>query len=293
MTALTIAEATTPMVVTRPGVYDLPEDVYHGDPVPGGSLSSSGAKKLLASCPAIFRYEQLNPPKSRRVFEFGTVVHGLVLGSGPEVVIVEAENWRTNKAKAEAEEAHARGAVPVLRKEYQQAVAMADALRKDPVAGGLFQPGRGLPERSLFWQDVRSGVWLRARLDWLPNRGPGRMVVLDYKTAASAHPAAIRKAVAEYGYHQQAAWYMDAVRALGLARDVAFLFVFQEKEPPYLPTVVELDRNALREGRELNRKAISLYRECVTSGRWPGYSDSIELVRLPAWAQSPRRQETL
>jgi hypothetical protein len=37
-------------VITQPGVYDLPADVYHADPVPpelGGSLSSSGAKLLL------------------------------------------------------------------------------------------------------------------------------------------------------------------------------------------------------------------------------------------------------
>jgi len=33
--------------VTEPGVYDIPEDAYHRDPVKGGSLSYSGAKKLL------------------------------------------------------------------------------------------------------------------------------------------------------------------------------------------------------------------------------------------------------
>ena len=40
MTALAVAEFTA-------GVYDIPEDLYHRDPVPGGSLSCSGAKKLL------------------------------------------------------------------------------------------------------------------------------------------------------------------------------------------------------------------------------------------------------
>jgi len=39
------------VLITEPGVYALPADVYHADPVAGGSLSSSGAKKLLA-CPA-------------------------------------------------------------------------------------------------------------------------------------------------------------------------------------------------------------------------------------------------
>ena len=38
------------------GVYDLPAAAYHRDPVEGGSLSASGAKKLMPpSCPALFK----------------------------------------------------------------------------------------------------------------------------------------------------------------------------------------------------------------------------------------------
>ncbi|MBO0827768.1 MAG: hypothetical protein J2P24_08300 [Streptosporangiales bacterium] len=45
------------VMITEPGVYNLPAAVYHADPVPGGSLSQSGAKKLLPpSCPALYRY---------------------------------------------------------------------------------------------------------------------------------------------------------------------------------------------------------------------------------------------
>jgi len=33
--------------VTAPGVYDIPAEAYHADPVPGGSLSASGARDLL------------------------------------------------------------------------------------------------------------------------------------------------------------------------------------------------------------------------------------------------------
>lgn len=43
---------TTTWTITEPGVYDLPAEVYHADPVEGGSLSSTGARKLLPpSCP--------------------------------------------------------------------------------------------------------------------------------------------------------------------------------------------------------------------------------------------------
>ena len=41
-------------------------------------------------------------------------------------------------------------------------------------------------------------------------------------------------------------------------------------------------------GRELNRLAIEIYRDCTEAGVWPGYSDEIELISLPAWARPPR-----
>src|SRR5438270_12221695 len=100
--------------VTAPGVYDLPEYVYHADPVPGGSLSQSGAKKLLATCPARFRYERDHPPAPTDAMELGTAAHKLVLGIGPDLVEVEAKDWRTKAAQEAAEVARARGAVPVL-----------------------------------------------------------------------------------------------------------------------------------------------------------------------------------
>ena len=49
---------TEVLTVTEPGVYAMPFDVYLADPVPGGSLSTSGAKTLLNACPAIFAYER-------------------------------------------------------------------------------------------------------------------------------------------------------------------------------------------------------------------------------------------
>jgi hypothetical protein len=76
-------------VITQPGVYDLPADVYHADPVPaelGGSLSSSGAKLLLPpSCPAIYQWARTHPTYSD-AFDFGHAAHKKVLGAGAEIV---------------------------------------------------------------------------------------------------------------------------------------------------------------------------------------------------------------
>jgi hypothetical protein len=283
-----------PVQITAPGVFDIPDAAYHADPVPGGSLSSSGARKLLPpSCPALFRYERDNPPAPRREFDFGHAAHKLVLGEGPELVVVDADDWRAKAAKEQRDAAHDDGLVPLLRHEHQQVVAMADALRRHPMAAALFLPGSGNPEQSLAWIDQPTGIWRRARLDWLPNTGTSRLIVPDYKTCKSAAPDHLQRDIHNYGYHQQAAWYLDGIHALGLADDAAFVFVCQEKTPPYLVTVAQPDSVALRIGRHLNRQAIDIYRDCVATGHWPSYSDDVALISLPGWVENRYSNEEI
>jgi len=284
MGAAGIAEAE--VVVDEPGVYDgLDEAAYHADPVPGGSLSASGAKLLLPpSCPALYAWRR-DHPKVSAEFDFGTAAHKLVLGAGQPIWRLSYDDWRTKAAQAARDEARAQGYVPVLEPDWQRVEAMAAAIREHPVASALLDPGRGKPEQSLFWQDDETGIWCRARLDWLPHRDPARrFIIADYKTAAAADPASIRKAVANYGYFMQAAWYAEGVRVLGLDPDPAFLFIFQEKTPPYLVTVAQLDTEAVSIGRARNTLAREMWRDCTQAGVWPGYSQDIELITLPPWA---------
>lgn len=281
----------TSIEISEAGVYDIPAEVYHADPVPGGSLSSSGARRLLPpSCPAKFAYERENPPTPTNELDLGQAAHKEVLGIGPELVVVDADDWRSKAARTERDEARAAGAVPLLPDQHEQIQAMAKALREHDVASKLFAPESGRPEQSLFWIDRPTGVWRRARLDWLRTT-PGRLIVPDYKTCAAADPESIQRSVHRHGYHQQAAWYVDGVRALSGRDDVAFLLVFQEKTPPYLVTVAELGPMALRIGRDRNRQALQIYAECQKTGRWPGYADDIEQVQLPGWVENAYLQE--
>jgi PDDEXK-like domain of unknown function (DUF3799) len=282
-------ELAVPFTVTEPGVYgDMREDVYHADPVPGGSLSSSGAKKLL-SCPARFAHDRQQPPQPTAAMELGTAVHKLVLGTGSDLVLIDAENYRTKAAQQSAAAARAAGKVPLLPHEAAHAGEIADAVLAHPLARSLFDPEHGRPEESLFWQDEKTGISRRARLDWLPYPGryQRRMIIPDLKTCVSASPAAIAKAVANFGYHIQAPWYLDGVRALGLDDDPAFVFVFAETTPPFLVTVAQLHPDTMAAGQRLGRHACERYRDCTQAGIWPGYSEhaeTIETISLPPWA---------
>lgn len=284
MAERTHAVTSTDAPAFTPGVYDMAEATYHADPVPGGSLSVSGAKKLLPpSCPARYAYDREHPPEPKPQFDFGTAAHRLVLGKGADYVLIDAPDWRTKAAKEARDEAHAAGHTPLLLAEFARVEQMAAAIRGNPLARALLcRDDLGI-EQSFFWQDHDYGIWRRARLDAYGRQGNGVPVIVDYKTAESASPGAFARAAASFGYHMQHAWYVDAVLAC-LGIPAAFLFVVQEKTPPYLVTVCELDAEAVEAGAARNRAAMERYRDCVAIGDWPGYSSEIETISLPAWA---------
>ncbi|MFD0902382.1 PD-(D/E)XK nuclease-like domain-containing protein [Actinomadura sediminis] len=273
--------------ITEPGVYDIPADLYHRDPVEGGSLSSTGARRLLQMPPARWRYELEHPTPPTPAMILGTAVHTLILGAGPKPVRVDAKRWDSKAAKEARAEEEALGNLPLLADTYDQAFAMASAVLRHPVARKLFAPARGKSEQVLVWRDEETGVMCRAMVDHMPHAGTvGLHILADLKTTTNASPRKVAKTVADFGYDQQGAWYLDGYRALGLAPDPAMVFVFVEKDPPYLVSVVELDQPALIVGGELNRRALDLYARCRATDTWPGYSPEIELVSLPAWASA-------
>jgi len=275
--------------VTKPGAYQLAEAAYHADPVPGGSLSCSGAKLLLPpSCPAIFAWSRDHPPEPKQVLEFGSAAHREVLGTGWPLEVWPGGDWTrlvdgVNPQQWRKEQ-RAAGRVPVLAKEQQQIKAMAAAIAAHPAAAVLLQAEEVMAELSLFWQDDEFGIWRRARMDAV--RLQSRVVIVDYKTARSADPEEFAKSAANYRYHMQDDWYRTAVtRTLGDI-DPLFLFVAQEKTEPYLTGIYELDGEAKWRGAERNAAACRKYARCVASGEWPGYQLDDQLattISLPRW----------
>jgi hypothetical protein len=269
----------TAVAEVEPGLYDIPAELYHADPIPGGSLSSSGARTLIKKCPAAFKWQLDNPQPHNKSLELGTAAHKLVLDDGPELVLVDAEKWNTDSIRAEVAAIRAAGDIPLKRHELDQVHAMAAQLRQHDEAAALLEPGSGVAEQSAFWDD--NGIWRRARFDWLRDDGQ----IVDYKTARSCRREDLEKAVNEHGYHQQQAWYEDAGAALDVADpEKPMQFVVQEKEPPYLVVVTTCDPMARGIGRHLNEVALNTYAICRDSGEWPGYLE-MPMIALPSWVE--------
>jgi len=258
-----------------PGFYpDIPESEYHAD---RDSLSVSGAKTLLKA-PALFRWQQ-DHPVHRDVFDFGSAAHALVLGAGMESIYVSPlEEFRTNAAKAEKAEAQRVGLSVITPSDWLKVCDMADVLSSHQLAMRLLSEGQ--PEVSAYAPDEATGVMRRGRFDWL-----GPEILTDYKTAATSEPSAFVKAAANFGYHMQAAWYADLAADLDHPA-AAFAFIAQEKEAPYLVTVIELPPELVDVGRTRNRRALERFRDCTDSGLWPGYvpDDTFAQPSAPGWA---------
>ncbi len=272
--------------ITRPCVVDgMPDAVYHADPVEGGSLSHSQLKTIL-DVPARFLHERDNGRAPKAHFDFGHGAHAYVIGVGQRIARIESKDWRPAAAKAERDEARARGHVPLLAAEDDKAQRMATVVRAHHRAGRLFDPERGVAERVLIWWDEEFGVWRRVKMDWLTRTAAGRLVAVDYKsTAGDVSPESIGSAAYKFGYYTQDPYYRDGLRALGLDPDPGFIFVTQEKDAPHLITVSELDAEAKAWGAMKVRQGLARYAECIETGRFPDYADDIITVGLPRWAE--------
>jgi hypothetical protein len=276
--------------ITEPGWYDLTDDQYHADPVVGGSLSSTGARTIMGSCPEQFAYDREHGSPEKDEFDFGRAAHLEVLGVGGQVVVVEGTGknpnaWATNEDKAAVAKARAAGLSPIRPRDVDPIKAMAKRLREHPVVGKLFErPGRA--EQSYVGRDPETGVMCRVRVDWQPDVGDDdRVILVDYKSARSAHPAAFAKAMADHEYHMQCPFYGAVLDWLDLlhGRDPLYILVAQEKEPPYLVSYGWPSPRSIEWGKVRNRKARDLYRQCTADGHWPGYPDTPVEYDIPGW----------
>lgn len=252
-------------VITEPGlVYDMPDDQYHADPVPGGSLSSSLARRLTEHVPAkaIATHRDRKPTASMNL---GKAAHLHALGAGPELIVWQHDG-RTRAGKEEraehAEDIAAERVIAVKEEERDQVLSMAAALRANPEVAAMLDAGT--PEASVFWQE--QGAWCRGRFDLLGDVGD------DYKTCDDASAQGFERSMSKYGYHQQADFYLRGLRAIGHpAGDRPMRFICQEKTYPYLVQVHTCDDLAMEVAAALNDRAIRIFAEAIATGEWAGY----------------------
>lgn len=285
-------------LITKPSlVLDMPEDVYHADPVEGGSLSYSGMKELLKS-PAHYRHYIDEPRTEKPAFDAGHIVHALVLGTPlnvveiPQSILASNGAASTKAAKEFIAEARLDGLIPVKASEMDPLREIAEAvLAYAPSRALLEDPGPA--EVSMFAPDPESGVWIRGRADKVATGSDGGPVLVDLKTTLSADPQEFnRKAIAQFRYYLQSTVYTNLWKWLHPNMPaVEMLFVAVAKTAPHLVSVNRVDWVYEDIGETHMRRAIDRYQTGIQTGLWPGYAPIIHDATCPSWLMEDDEEE--
>lgn len=257
-------------------------DVANGHYQDSAGLSTSGAK-LLLDCPARYHYWSTRRRPDKDAFDFGHIVHALVLGKGEKYKELPFGSWRSKAAQAARDEARAEGLIPCLPGDLDDAQECAQAVLDHPQAGPMFA-AEGRSEVSI-WHDNDSGVRLKIRPDRVTTMPDGRPLLLDLKTTSCASRDQFSRSFWTYRYYLQAAFYRHVyAAAYGLNEDdVTMRFVAVESKRPHLVAIYEPDALTWQMGAEAMDHAVRLYAECTASDVWPAYPTDVQTLSMPGW----------
>lgn len=270
------------MTATRPiGIFNgISNEAYHASP----AVSKSGLWEIYTKTPAHYRFGER---EETTAFDFGTACHSAIL----EPNTFEARTLRGpadrrgNKWTDAQAEATNTGKLLLTAGDYDDVLEVRDTIHADRWLNEIITGGQPLVEQSAFW-DQQVGddtVYCRCRPD-LIRADLGLM--LDLKTTADASSRSFAKAVADYGYHAQEAFYTKGWMAAGGCAINATVFLAIEKKKPFAYQVIELRPSAVAEGWAAMERALETYAACRRDGVWRGYSVEGGVVEmdLPRWA---------
>jgi hypothetical protein len=267
--------------------YSIDAALYHSDPCPDPSLSTSIAKVIWQESPkhAWEKHPRLNlnfEPEHKRIFDIGAAAHALLLENDIDRFdIIYADNYKTKKAQQERKDAYNFGMIPVLERELDQVVAMTTAaahfIMETELAGIL---SSGISEVTL--AEFSSGFWKRCRLDWLTF---DRSIILDYKTTGgSSKPESwIRTQLFPMSYDIQAYTYPHILSKIEGCYKPQFVWLVQETKRPYTCSLIGASPAVTASGRSKWRYATHKWKWCLEHGKWPAHDSRIHWADVPVW----------
>jgi exodeoxyribonuclease VIII len=188
---------------------------------------------------------------------------------------------RTKKGQEWIADAEGRGLIVITAAQEAAALAQARAVRALPDVAALL--AEGMAEVSAFWIDAETSELCKCRPDWVAPVGDG-VILIDGKTCQDASPDGFGRAIWNFAYHLQAAWYSDGYEAATGQRVHGFVFAAVESAWPHPAAAYMLGDDVLDKARAENRRLLNLYAECKRTGTWPGYPAGISHINLPRWA---------
>lgn len=266
--------------ITAPGIWkDVPMSVYHSDCCDGPSVSSSVLRGIAPpdGCPMkAWDDFYLNPDRAEQEekdhFSLGKAVHTLLLGESDfqkayAVRPKQFDSWRTKDAKDWREATIKLGKTVLVPEMREQLEGMANRVANDRV---FLDHLTGRVERTVVYQDKRTGLWVKAR----PDSIPADTVIADLKTTADASQRGCLNTIKKFNYHMQLALCGTALEEVTHQRVTDYVLLFIEPKRPWAYNIKPVDNQYIWLGARQNRAAMNIFAEGFKTGYWPTYFDS-------------------
>jgi len=165
------------------------------------------------------------------------------------------------------------GAETIELEDQSQAQAMADAVRRDPIAAEFLKDAR--TELTMIWNDPRTGILCKGRADIL-----GR-ALCDAKGTVSIDKWRFDRECARNQYFGQLVHYSTGASQLGLKLESPPCIIACEIGPAHDVGVFELSGDYLELARDDYDALMDRLAECLASNRWPGRYSAIQSLTVP------------
>ena len=180
----------------------------------------------------------------------------------------EVKKWNGNATVCKDWLAEIGNKEPVSAEDFNLALVAVKRLSADEAIAEYMKVSTRQVYCAAVWQDpVGVSIPLKILIDLVPHMGHEEYgkTLGDFKTARNAGNRAWARQVNDYGYHVQAALYMDVYNAATGENRNDWRFVIQENVHPYQTAKRYLAREFIIEGRREYQSALSFYAACVQS----------------------------
>ncbi len=240
----------------------------------------------LRESPEKFKWYQEHPEPATPALIFGAAVHKLLLEPDTfyNEFAVAPEVYRRTKDGREAYNAFlsdSDGKSVITFADYEKAVEMANKALDAPFVKKLLD---GEHEKPFYWVDDLTGEPCKIRVDCITTIG-GKPVIVDYKTTADASTDGFMRHALNWGYDFQAGMYCEGVEKV-TGQKPLFVFIAQEKTPPYAVNILQADDLMVKRGYDVFRELLGIYHECRVTDNWWGFLGPYNVINnlsLPAW----------
>lgn len=221
--------------------------------------------------------------------EFGTALHCMVLEPvefDKRYVTMPKVDKRTKEGKAKyaaaLTAAEGKEILPLTGKlSMDWLTGCHEALLKHPDVNNLFSRGMER-EACLVWQDADTGIICKALLDAVIDSAWATLG--DLKSSGnSVDDDEFSFQLFKWGYHTQAAFYLDGYVTLTGKKQTNFVIVPVESKPPHHCAFYQMNGPSLALGRKTYKHLLPIWAMAKSTGEYPGLPQGVREIGVPAF----------